>query len=426
MALSDLVGNRFWDNSDPNGGKANIIRDTDKRREFVIEFKEWVKPYCTKNTKWQAKLLGLFGTAEGVELNLQSGNIKKSVNMSIDQLIKKFGDENNIPVFISHNRYGKIFIFSNKYSMSSSIANYDGSGSFSAKYSTEPNDAYEEVYGKPRFVKTDKVIGTLSEYLKKYSYDTYVSISNYNYVGYIAHYAYVCELALEKIRTDFDVIKCEDKRDSHNITIQTDDLESLKKFDHTVNDIWKYKLNRSLENVSLTEQLKLWDSKEFRDNSNCYELEMLYESNKTMLSSQQKNELSRFVRKARTAEEINTYMKGMFAQGTNESLSESYNYRKVEKTIIKAIANIGGEDWDKVDIDSYVYRFKGRLDRKTLIDKLAEELQGIGYDISVDRSGIQIQDENDSWVGTAIEIYKDTDNSQKGYSFFIIGIYDVY
>ena len=73
---------------------------------------------------------------------------------------------------------------------------------------------------------------------------------------------------------------------------------------------------------SLTEDLKKWDKKEFRDNSNCYELEMLYESNKTMLSSQQKNELSRFVRKAKTAEEINTYMTGMLAQSTNESLTE--------------------------------------------------------------------------------------------------------
>lgn len=76
---------------------------------------------------------------------------------------------------------------------------------------------------------------------------------------------------------------------------------------------------------SLTEDLKKWDKKEFRDNSNCYELEMLYESNKTILSSQQKNELSRFVRKAKTAEEINTYMTGMLAQGTNEALEEAFD-----------------------------------------------------------------------------------------------------
>lgn len=65
---------------------------------------------------------------------------------------------------------------------------------------------------------------------------------------------------------------------------------------------------------SLREGLKDWDRKEFEENSNSYELEMLYESVKTTLSAQQKNDLARFVRKAKTAEEINTYMTGMLAQ----------------------------------------------------------------------------------------------------------------
>lgn len=73
---------------------------------------------------------------------------------------------------------------------------------------------------------------------------------------------------------------------------------------------------------ALTECLKKWDRKEFRDNSNCYELQMLYESNKTSLSSQQKNELSRFIRQAKTAEEVNTYMTTMFNRDKNESLDE--------------------------------------------------------------------------------------------------------
>lgn len=72
---------------------------------------------------------------------------------------------------------------------------------------------------------------------------------------------------------------------------------------------------------SLREGLKDWDRKEFEENSRSFELEMLYESAKTTLSAQQKNDLARFVRKAKTAEEINTYMTGMLAQG---QMSESY------------------------------------------------------------------------------------------------------
>lgn len=66
---------------------------------------------------------------------------------------------------------------------------------------------------------------------------------------------------------------------------------------------------------SLVESLKRFDRKEFDENCNTYELEMLFESAKTTLSAQQKNDLARFVRKAKTAEEVNTYMTGMLAQG---------------------------------------------------------------------------------------------------------------
>lgn len=77
---------------------------------------------------------------------------------------------------------------------------------------------------------------------------------------------------------------------------------------------------------SLREGLKDWDRKEFEDNSRSFELEMLYESVKTTLSAQQKNDLARFVRKAKTAEEVNTYMTGMLAKAANESLKEAKVY----------------------------------------------------------------------------------------------------
>ena len=62
------------------------------------------------------------------------------------------------------------------------------------------------------------------------------------------------------------------------------------------------------ESINLRESLKRLDSQHFDLYSESYELEMLYESARDTLSAQQKNDLSKFVRKARTAEEVNTYM----------------------------------------------------------------------------------------------------------------------
>lgn len=87
---------------------------------------------------------------------------------------------------------------------------------------------------------------------------------------------------------------------------------------------------------SLRESLRDWDKKEFNDNSNTYELEMLYESAKTTLSAQQKNDLARFVRRAETAEEINTYMTGMLVKDqANESLQEATNDNVDEESFNK-------------------------------------------------------------------------------------------
>jgi len=95
---------------------------------------------------------------------------------------------------------------------------------------------------------------------------------------------------------------------------------------------------------SLVESLKRFDRKEFDENCNTYELEMLFESVKTTLSAQQKNDLARFVRKAKTAEEVNTYMTGMVAQDrANESLNEEKVYSSrdsINKNFDKEIEDI--------------------------------------------------------------------------------------
>lgn len=404
------------------------------------------------------------------------------------------------------------------------------------------------------------------------------------------------------------------------------------------------KLDESFIRKTLRESLKDWDKKEFEDNSNSYELEMLYESAKTTLSAQQKNDLARFVRKAKTAEEVNTYMTGMMAQDAmnedvdddyfgsdyeqnlnrikdlaydleialndldvwvddvwydgydktitvfvtngdwkhdhwkldnflrewieqnnlnaevrtrdlesdsdvydayhiikfrslnegyvaqkptrftngqvrdfdpytfvknimrsgqsmnsvrdcgqdqytifvnykdhfgprgidnpdtlytidiikedpsgeqtreltetdllwnevaevlqdwkedkclNEGITpinEAYSYRKVNKAILKAISDLGGECFETIDNNSSSYRFKGKVSRRSLINDLASALQSTGYEILSDNSGIEVQDNDNWWQGTNIEIYNDTDNQEKGFSFFIIGIYDL-
>lgn len=222
MSLSDLMGNKFWDNSDPKGEKHALIFDTDRRQDFLSEFSKWSESYCTKNTHWQAKPLGLFGTGSGMELILKSGNIKKSENMSIGQLVKKFGEENNIPVYTSGYK-----VFSNKYSL---CREEELGSSSSNKYSTKLIDAYEEVYGKPMYLKTDEILGTLSEYLENFNDDEFMQIFNYNYVGYIANYNHLLKQALKEMGIDFDVIK----QEKDQITIQEDDYDLLRKFEFKV------------------------------------------------------------------------------------------------------------------------------------------------------------------------------------------------
>lgn len=221
MALSDLVGNRFWDNSDPNGEKNAVILNTDLRKTFLTEFSKFVEPYCTKNTKWQAKPLGLFGTGRGMTLIIQ-GSIRKDCGLTIGGLAKKFGDETGVPVFVSGNN-----VFSNKYSQACEdelVAR--------GNYSTRQIDAYMEVYGKPLYAKTDKILGVLSEYLESCE-DEYVSIFNYNYVGYVSGFTKQLLVALKTIGEDFDVIKYENAK----ITIQTDDYDLIRKLEYKYKDL---------------------------------------------------------------------------------------------------------------------------------------------------------------------------------------------
>lgn len=106
-------------------------------------------------------------------------------------------------------------------------------------------------------------------------------------------------------------------------------------------------------------------------------------------------------------------------------INEAYSYRKVNKAILKAISDLGGECFETVDNNSSSYRFEGKVSRRSLINDLASALQSTGYEILSDNSGIEVQDNDNWWQGTNIEIYNDTDNQEKGYSFFIIGIYDL-
>ena len=76
------------------------------------------------------------------------------------------------------------------------------------------------------------------------------------------------------------------------------------------------------ESINLRESLRRLDSQHFDLYSESYELEMLYESARDTLSAQQKTNLDKFVRKAKTAEEVNTYMTGMLAK-----MKQKRNYR---------------------------------------------------------------------------------------------------
>lgn len=145
-ALNSLVNNDFWDNSDPDGKKSAMLFPTDKRSEFVIAFEEWAQPYCTKNTKFEAKPNGLFGTGKGMSLYIKSGSIRKSMGLSLEALVKKFGDDNNIPVYTLV--WGRdLLVFSNIYSLDD--YNYSFSPYIYSKDSLRNRAAasYKKVYG---------------------------------------------------------------------------------------------------------------------------------------------------------------------------------------------------------------------------------------------------------------------------------------
>ena len=72
---------------------------------------------------------------------------------------------------------------------------------------------------------------------------------------------------------------------------------------------------------SLREGLQFFDRKEFDENCRCFELEMLYESMKNQLTNQDKKKLSDFIRTAKDADEINTYMAGLLNK--EDDLKES-------------------------------------------------------------------------------------------------------
>ena len=218
MALSELVGNKFWDNSDPKGESNGYILKTDKRSEFFNEFSKWSAKYCTKNTKWQCQHLGLFGTARGIKLTMKTGNIKRDSGFSFTTLVKKFGEENNIPVYVSGHK-----VFSNIYSM---VDEEESMSSYHNSYSTRIIDAYQEVYGKPMYVKQDP-IGLFSDFLSPYKNYEYVSVFNYNYVGYLFYKVDYFKRAIKETGLDFDVIK--EKEDE--IYIQVDDYDLLRQFE---------------------------------------------------------------------------------------------------------------------------------------------------------------------------------------------------
>lgn len=93
---------------------------------------------------------------------------------------------------------------------------------------------------------------------------------------------------------------------------------------------------------SLREGLQFFDRKEFDENCRCFELEMLYESMKNQLTNQDKKKLSDFIRTAKDAEEINTYMAGLLNKEDDlkeSRLSESYS------SDVEALFNTSGDEW---------------------------------------------------------------------------------
>ena len=128
------------------------------------------------------------------------------------------GEENNIPVYVSGYK-----VFSNKYSM---IDEEETMSSYHNSYSTRKIDAYQEVYGRPMYVKKDP-IGTLADHLYMHKDDEYISVFNYNYVGYLFYKVDYFKKAIKETGFDFDVVKIKDD----DIYIQEDDYDKLRQFE---------------------------------------------------------------------------------------------------------------------------------------------------------------------------------------------------
>ena len=77
------------------------------------------------------------------------------------------------------------------------------------------------------------------------------------------------------------------------------------------------------EPMNLTESLQRLDNQHFDLYSESYELEQLYESTKTNLTSQQRSELRNVASHAKTAEEVFDTLSGMLNRQKNETLQEA-------------------------------------------------------------------------------------------------------
>ena len=138
---------------------------------------------------------------------------------------------------------------------------------------------------------------------------------------------------------------------------------------------------------SLVESLKRFDRKEFDENCNTYELEMLFESVKTTLSAQQKNDLARFVRKAKTAEEVNTYMTGMIAKdNVKESFTEDVDeesFNKLNESLVGIYEDYILRIFEKYHVkvaESYHDRYYPELERMVrTVDCFVVEAIGKGF-----------------------------------------------
>lgn len=143
---------------------------------------------------------------------------------------------------------------------------------------------------------------------------------------------------------------------------------------------------------SLKEGLQFFDRKEFDENCRCFELEMLYESMKNQLTNQDKKRLSDFIRTAKDADEVNTYMAGLLNKEDDLNESATPSEDEVTRATDKAEKQYGKVKYKSHNADKLYFLNDNNDEVSVNREQIEEELKKLPRNTYIyveGKSGVQ-------------------------------------